>query len=572
MPDRSLFTEKIKSIYDKLDTQQREAVDKVEGPVMVIGGPGTGKTHIMSIRVAKILLTADTTPGNILCLADTDDGVVTLRKSLLRLIGPDAYKVNIHTCYSFCNQIIQDNLSCFNKNEIDLVSELEKIELFKKLVDTFPKHHRLKRFRGDVYYEIGNLRALFTAMKQEGWSQHFINDKIDEYINDLPKRDEYVCKTASSNFKKGEVRTDYINAEIERVEKLRAAVSEFDRFQQLMISRNRYDYDDIINWVVKAFRDFPALLISYQKQFQYFLVDDYQNLSGVQHELVQLLANPNAANIFVTGDEDQCINNQGCIHNFLSFVRHYKEELLLVELTNNYRSVQAIVNLAQSLIKNNLRRLTSHIPALRKELSSHDNRKNIDDSEGVVIREYATEREEKIHITLKVEELLKQGVSRNTIGIIYNENSYGEELEMFFAARKIPFNSKRKINVLETPLVKKIILFLNYLVAEQDVSYGGDEMLFEILHFDFFQIPAIEIAKLSVEVADKKFTTERTSIRRLLTEKATRPASKLFENRFPESLQKASAIIEKLIGEVPNSTLANLVEKMVRETGCWLLF
>ena len=102
-------------------------------------------------------------------------------------------------------------------------------------------------------------------------------------------------------------------------------------------------------------------------------------------------------------------------------------------------------------------------------------------------------------------------------------------------------------------------MLLKYLAAEHDIPYGGDEMLFEILHFDWFNIPPIEIAKLSVEVADKKFGDNKTSMRKLLSEKANAPAKDLFSMALHEGLKKAAAILEKLIADVPNVTLQTLV-------------
>src|SRR4026208_292138 len=180
--------------YQKLNDQQRKAVDTIEGPVMVIAGPGTGKTQILASRIGKILLDTDTAPQNILCLTYTDAGVVAMRKRLLQFIGPDAYKVNIYTFHAFCNEVIQENLSLFEKTALDPVSDLEKIQFFKELIDSFPKNHPLKRYRGDVYFEINNLQSLFSTMKREGWAPAFINQKIDEYLADLPTRDEFVYK------------------------------------------------------------------------------------------------------------------------------------------------------------------------------------------------------------------------------------------------------------------------------------------------------------------------------------------------------------------------------------------
>src|SRR5690242_271666 len=156
--NRERLEKKFTEEYQKLNEQQRQAVDTIEGPVMVIAGPGTGKTQILASRIGKILLDTDVSPGNILCLTYTDAGVVAMRKRLLQFIGPDAYKVSIYTFHAFCNEVIQENLSLFEKTAMDPVSELEKVELYKELIDSFPKNHVLKRYRGDVYFEINNLQ------------------------------------------------------------------------------------------------------------------------------------------------------------------------------------------------------------------------------------------------------------------------------------------------------------------------------------------------------------------------------------------------------------------------------
>src|SRR6187455_3440608 len=192
--------------YDRLNKEQRKAVDTIEGPVMVIAGPGTGKTQILASRIGKILLETDASPENILCLTYTDAGVVAMRKRLLQFIGPDAYKVNLFTFHAFCNEVIQDNLSLFEKTSLDPISELEKIELFKKLIDSFPKNHPLKRYRGDVYFEINNLQQLFSTMKREGWTPGYINEKIDEYIASLTTRDEFVYKRKFKEFNVGDLK------------------------------------------------------------------------------------------------------------------------------------------------------------------------------------------------------------------------------------------------------------------------------------------------------------------------------------------------------------------------------
>jgi ATP-dependent DNA helicase UvrD/PcrA len=563
------FNKQFSEAYNKLNEQQRKAVDNIEGPVMVIAGPGTGKTQILSARIGKILLETDALPQNILCLTYTDAGTIAMRKRLLNFIGPDAYKVNIYTFHAFCNDIIQENLSLFEKTSLDPISDLERIGLFEKLIDSFPKNHPLKRYRGDVYFETGNLKNLFSTMKREGWTSSFINKKIDDYIISLQARDEYVAKRATKEFKKGDIRTDKIEEEKEKVEKLRAAVNEFDRFQELMRKKNLYDFDDMINWVIKAFEENKQLLASYQERYQYILVDEYQDTSGTQNRLVQLLINYwDQPNIFVVGDDDQSIYRfQGAnIENMQAFADNYKSDLLKIVLADNYRSTQPILDISKTLIEKNTERLINKMEGLTKDLIASNSKINTL-TNLPAIKEYENQRQEMMDITLHTEALINEGVLPGKISVIYKENKYGEELTKYFQLKKLPVYSKRSLNLFDIPFAKKIILILNYIAAEHDTPYGGDEMLFEILHFDFYKIPPIEIAKLSVEVAGKQFSENKTSLRRLLYEKANKPAKDLFDNGIPEALKKASAGLEQLIADASNVTLQQLFENIISKGG-----
>lgn len=560
---------KFKAEYNNLNEQQKLAVDTIEGPVMVIAGPGTGKTQILSARIGKILLDTDTLPQNILCLTYTDAGVIAMRKRLLSFIGSDAYKVNIYTFHAFCNDVIQENLPLFEKISLDPISELERIELLKQLIDSFPKNHPLKRYRGDVYYEIHNLQSLFSTMKREGWTPQFIEERIDAYLNSLPEREAFIAKRATREFKKGEVRTDKIEAEKEKMEKLRAAVKEFEQFRQLMRQRNRYDFDDMINWVIQVFETDKNLLAKYQEQFLYILVDEYQDTSGTQNRLVELLINYwDKPNIFVVGDDDQSIYRfQGAnIENMWRFSENYKGALFTVVLTHNYRSVQSILDISKSLINRNTERLINKMQGLSKDLISA-NLKYQNNTYLPAIKEYETQRQEMIDISLQVEKLIAQGIAPGKIGILFKENKYGVELGKYFNLRNIPVYSKRSLNILQIPFAQKFIQILKYLACEHDISCSGDALLFEILHFDWFTIAPIEIAKLSIEVSNAQFTENKKSLRLLLVKKANSPASDLFSINLSPQLQKTSQVVEELIAEVPNITLQVLFESIVQKTG-----
>jgi DNA helicase II / ATP-dependent DNA helicase PcrA len=556
-------------MYEKLNPQQKLAVDTIEGPVMVIAGPGTGKTQILSARIGKILLETDTQPGNILCLTYTEAGVVAMRRRLSTFIGPDAYRVNIHTFHAFCNEVIQENLHLFEKISLDPVSELERVKFFKELIDGFPKDHPLKRYRGEVYFEIDKLKSLFSSMKMEGWTPAYINQKIDDYLQDLPNRDDFVYKRKYKLFNAGDPRADKIREETERMEKLRAAVKEFDRFQQLMRSHNRYDFDDMITWVVRAFEENENLVRRYQEQFLYILVDEYQDTSGIQSRLVNLLISYwDKPNIFVVGDDDQSIYRfQGAnLENMLSFSNYYKDDLLTVILTDNYRSTQPILEVSKTLIERNEERLVRQIKGLSKDLQSRGVKLNTPATQPV-FKEYQNPSQEMIGIVRELTELIEQGVAPAKIAVIYKENKYGDALTQYCRLRNIPIHTKRSVNILAVPIAQKIILLLKWLSTELDIPYSGDEMLFEILHFDWFGIPPIEIAKLSIEVAGRKFNDNKTSIRQLLSEKSTELPKDLFSTGLRQELKTASKVLENLIAAVPNLTLQGLFEQIVRETG-----
>ncbi|MFV0606260.1 MAG: ATP-dependent helicase [Niabella sp.] len=567
---KQTLEEKFNEVYNGLNKEQQMAVDTLEGPVMVIAGPGTGKTQILAARIGKILLTTDADPENILCLTYTDAGVVAMRKRLQQFIGAAAYKVNIYTFHAFCNDVIQDNLHLFERTALDPVSDLERIDFFKTLIDSFGKEHPLKRYRGDVYYEVNNLQQLFSTMKREGWTTPYLNEKIDGYIESLPERDEFKYKRKYKQYNAGDLKEDAVKEATEKAEKLRAAVNEFDRFQAIMRKHNRYDFDDMINWVIQAFEENPNLLADYQEQYQYILVDEFQDTSGTQNKIIQLLINYwEQPNVFVVGDDDQSIYRfQGAnVENMLEFANQYAKHLHTIVLTKNYRSTQPILDVSKSVIDNNEERLIKKIPGLNKNLmAANEAIKNLQHLP--LLLEYNSVAEEMAGITLRICQLVNNGAAPGKIAVIYKENKYGEELAQYLAVNNVPVYTKRNINLLNEPFIKKIITILRYLNAEHDIPYGGDEYLFEILHYDFYKIPPIEIAKLTVEANKKRYDKEEVSLRSLLADKSDAPQKDLFDagGIYPQ-LKEASHILEQLIADVSNITLQQLLDHVIRNAG-----
>ncbi|MBK7764550.1 MAG: ATP-dependent helicase [Bacteroidetes bacterium] len=566
--NRTELNQKFIEIYKNLNPEQQQAVDRTEGPVLVIAGPGTGKTQILSARIGKILLETDFLPDNILCLTYTDAGRVAMRKRLQTMIGADAYRVSIHTFHSFCNQIIQENMNVFEKNTLDPVSDLERISFIKEVIDNFKNDNPLRRYRGDVYYEISRLNELFSVMKREGWTRNYVKECTQRYIDSLPEMELYVYKNNGKNYKKGDIKQKALDEETQKMQLLMHAADAFDEFQNIMHNHHRYDFDDMINWVIKAFENNEYLLQNYQERFQYILVDEYQDTSGTQNQLVSLLCkNVEQPNLFVVGDDDQSIYRfQGAnIENIENYKNTYADDLYRVVLSSNYRSTQAILDVSKSVIENNVERLAAKDPSINKFLLAK-NEKRISSTIVPEIQVYENTFQELVGITEQVATLLEKGIAPEKIAILYKENKWGTELMKFFRTKQIPFYAKRKEDLFQLPLSKKILTLLRYISCEAKIPYSADDILFEILHFDLYAIPPFEIAKASVRVGDMKYE-KKTSLRTYLQEWRNVKNPELFETKPHAGIVKLMSLLEKWISDSFNIPIIQLVENIMYEGG-----
>lgn len=574
MQIHSKYNQNFLKALERLNENQLKAVNQIEGPVLVIAGPGTGKTQILAARIGKILLDTDTQPHNILCLTYTDAGAVAMRKRLFDFIGPEAYRVNIYTFHAFCNDIIQENLDYFGKLELDAISDLERMDLFRKLVDSFDKDHPLKRFRGDVYYEVKRLQNLFSAMKRENWSASYISQKIDEFKTlieccekDSPYYKIYKYSVKRLNNEVGSLKPAFTEL-CENLEKLRAAVNEFPEYQQMMRQMGRYDFDDMISWVLEAFKTDEQFLLNYQERYQYILIDEYQDTSGAQNELINLLINYwENPNVFVVGDDDQSIFRfQGAnIQNIEDYNNRYADVLYRVMLTDNYRSSQHILDTARALIDLNQERIK--LPGLNKNLLAR-NEIHLNSTVKPEIRAYSSQFHEFAAITDEIDRLIDQGVPPDEIAIIYKEHRSGQELARYFKVNGIPVNTKRKVNILQEPFGRKMINILRYLALETEFSYSGDELLFEIMHYDFYTISPIDVARVSVEVNNyNKSHKDKTSLRSKIYDIARKTGLTLFDTESHKQIKQLSDDLEFWIKEVNNLTLQNLFEKIMVRGG-----
>jgi DNA helicase-2/ATP-dependent DNA helicase PcrA len=565
-----IYNQLFRKQLEQLNPAQRKAVETTEGPVLVIAGPGTGKTQILSARIGNILSSEDlqVQPHNILCLTFTDAGTVAMRKRLLQFIGPDAYRVHVYTFHGFCNQVIQENLDYFGVRNLQPVSELETIELFEKLINNFDSSSKLKRFKGDIYYDQEGLKDLFRNMKKEGWSEAFMYQQLDQYLLELKDNPEHQYKRNSGNNKKGDLKASYYT-EVERMEKLRAAIAEFANFNREMLQIRRYDYDDMILWVLRAFKENNLLLRNYQERYQYILVDEYQDTSGSQNEIVELLTSYwDKPNLFVVGDDDQSIYRfQGAnIKNIVDFNIKYKPELIV--LKENYRSTQAILDASMAVIQHNQERLVTHVQGLDKNLISKG--KVAGSMVKPRIVEYYNELHEEAALVKRLEELHNTGVDLSEVAVIYRNHSKVADIIKVLEKRRIPLNIKQKINVLHLPFVQNMLDILQYLQKENEYPDSGEEQLFRLMHFDYFHIDQRDIAVLAKEIIKFRRDEKKISWRELMTQKEHLKTLHLLSIDAVVSLEANLSHWQK---EFHNMTIQVLFEKIISRGGIlsWIM-
>ncbi len=555
-------SEEFNKAFASLNARQQEAVNQIEGPVLVIAGPGTGKTQILAARIANILSSTDALPENILCLTYTDAGSVAMRKRLLSFIGATAYRIPIYTFHSFCNTVIQDNLDYFGVSGLDAVSDLERIRYVHEIIDGFTQNHPLKRYTGDVYYEAEKLLSLYSNMKREHWSSAFLEQKTQAYLADLPTRDTYIYKRNTKTNKAGDIKQKDLDAEILKMTALIAAAKTFDDYQEKLRQNNRYDFDDMIVWVINAFKDKPDLLNTYREKYLYFLVDEFQDTNGSQNELLELLVDYwDSPNVFCVGDDDQSIFRfQGAnVENVAHYIQKYKPHTVTLE--DNYRSNQYILDAAKVLISHNQNRINNNkiLFAKNEAYTSHPVKPEI--------QIYNNPIHEVACIARQILDLQKQGTPLNEIAVLYRKHKQAEDLITYLQYNGVGINTRKKQNILEEPLVKRIIRLLRYIDAEITKPHTGEAYIYELLHYDFFNNQPLDIAAISVEVYRKNFNDRVTSWREELKKRGN-PRRDLFsQQEGANSLAKTSALLEGWIKDAANLTIQQLIEKILNESG-----
>lgn len=552
-------------ILDSLNPNQRKAVDQIDGPVMVVAGPGTGKTQILSARIANILMSTDVGAQSILCLTYTEAGAKAMQKRLIEMIGTEAYNVSVQTFHSFGAQVIRENESLFGNRALQPLSALENEQILREILNELSSSSVLKSNK-EYTYHAKSLKEIFAVIKTQGLKPAKLLKDIDDYIAEMPLLDEFRYKIKRGDNKAGDPNIGRIAKTETTLNYLKQAVSLYNVYLDKMAQKSRFDFADMLIWVRDAFEKYPNLLLSYRERYLYILVDEFQDNNGIQTQILNLLASAEEQpNVFVVGDDDQSIFSfQGANYEImLNFDKDYHPTTVVLDM--NYRSSQKILDASKALIENNTQRLVSKKSGLIKELiASNPNYKDLPTTPLIV--EYSVDNEETVMVAGEIEKLIReQNVEPENIAVIYRMHKQAIEISNYLVSKGIPIYTARPVNILEESMIQNILKLLEYIQLESKKSFLGDHLVFEILHFDCFELDALDIAKFALEIAPKKQKNWRSEI----AEKAKRPSqSELFENNnFINKLRRVHENLEYWIKQSFNVTVAELIEKIIAKGG-----
>lgn len=554
------------NILSSLNHEQRQAVTHIEGPTMVVAGPGTGKTQVLAARVAHILKETDTDARSILCMTFTDAGVVSMRKRLLSMIGNEAYRVGIYTYHSFCHKVIREHPHLFGNLEYEVVTRLEQIEIVREMLDSLDYSHPMREYSKDFYHNDKRILSLFSTMKRENWSVEFLTGKVLGYLESLPSDPEYIYARNSKGNKKGDLKVGKIEEQKEKMHKLLAAAQMLTLYENEKSKRGLIDYDDLIAKVVEQFSQNESLLRTYQEQFLYMLVDEYQDTNGLQYKLLMQLINYwEDPNIFIVGDDDQTIFEfQGAkLSNLNDFVDRYSQTLYRVVLKQNYRSGQPIIDAATALIEHNKLRLVHSFPAL--EINKHFVAAKEKSAHKPLLWEFVSKESADAGVFNQVRLLLEKGVAPNSIAILYRQHQSADHFVRLFKKNNIPFSIKKEVDCMANPFVRQLVDILNFIVENEHLGETAhDETLFKIMHFGSWHIHPNDMARLVYGYTRNFDLKTRLPLKLLLRDQDFISDCQLQE---PEKISTFLQTVDALISLSQDQSLPTFVEQCINMSG-----
>ncbi|MBU6426944.1 DEAD/DEAH box helicase [Patescibacteria group bacterium] len=508
------------SLYKSLNPAQKRAVDAIEGPVMVIAGPGTGKTTILTLRIANILRETQTAPDSILALTFTESGAYAMRRKLVEIIGAAAYRVNIHTFHGFASQIIEKYPDYFPRIiGSTIITESEQFKIVENIIRS--KKIKLLRPYGDQNYYVGPILREIQILKRENISPARLRSQIKLEMSGEPmngrKSDTEKEKLEKQNAK---------NIELAYV---------YDQYEKALAKNKYYDFEDMLLELIHAMEDSPEFKLILQEEYQYILADEHQDANTAQNRILELLSDfHQSPNLFIVGDDKQAIYRfQGAsLENFLYFKEKY-QGAQVIDLEHNYRSHQGILDAAHSLITKN-----PTIPGReRKKLISLQM-----GSAPVFVIECATINDELECVAGLIDKMIKRGKKAEEIAILYRDNKHAEPISAALKARGVEHRIESDYDIMAEPDAVKIVILCK---AIRDPSDS------EALAGAFF-LPELDLDSGEVAEACKESTMNKQPLYRIVKKYS--------------QLNKAYERIAKWNGESQTAPFPQFLQKLIQET------
>ncbi|MEI6054241.1 MAG: ATP-dependent DNA helicase [Candidatus Saccharibacteria bacterium] len=555
--------------YNKLNSGQKKAVDTTEGPVMVIAGPGTGKTELLGVRVANILQKTDTLPENILCLTFTDSGANAMRQRLTDIIGKDAYKVAVHTFHSFGSEIINQNRQYFyNGANFKPADKLNSYEIIRDIFENLKHDSPIISKMNDEYTHSSEVQKVISDIKKSGLSSSELIEILDKndivinqieklinpifsdrisgkivsklegliteislaYIDEMPLgiislatllkdslisaideatvgekiKTPAITKWRNDWFKKDK-QNNFIFKSRERQAKLRGVAEVYEQYIAKMQAAELYDFDDMILQVVHKMEENDDLRFNLQEQYQYIMVDEFQDTNMAQMRILHNLTNnevqADTPNILVVGDDDQAIYSfQGAeVSNIINFKNTYPRTELIT-LSENYRSTSDILDNSRQIILQGDERLENSLEGINKELNAnHESDKN-----EILLYEAGSITDERHFIASNIKTRIESGQKPSTIAVLTRKHKDIISLLPYLYNQNISVSYEHHDNALEQEPIKLIEKIANLLILLSNGRHDeADAKLPEILAHPAWGISALDIWSLSTTAHDK---------------------------------------------------------------------
>ncbi len=397
---------------DNLNEQQQEAVVSTEGPLLILAGAGSGKTKVLTTRIAYLIEEKKVNPFHILAITFTNKAAKEMQSRLIKLIGDVANGIQVSTFHSFGLKILRENyeLLGYDRNFVIMDSDdsLTVIKRILKSMDLDPKQYNP------------------TAIK----------NKISGCKNELMTPEMY---------------ERYATTEFEKI-----VLQVFEAYERKLRENNSIDFDDLLILPIRLFQKYPYILEKYQDRFRYVLIDEYQDTNEAQYILTKMLS-AKYRNICVVGDENQSIYafRGANYRNILNFEKDYKETKT-IKLEQNYRSTQNILNAANQVIRNNQSRKDKNLWS------------NQGDGEKITYYRSYDEKDESHFVASSIKKLLDQGVEADEVAVLYRTNAQSRTLEEEMLKENIPYRVVGSFYFYSRKEIKDLMAYLRLIHNEKD--------------------------------------------------------------------------------------------------------